>query len=153
MFLAHFDLPSTAKSLAEIVVELKRHTDDLSGFKLYMVAGINPGIAAIFGGLAIPCVYFQAWIFAIPFVLCGGLLGITRFAIRQQLRKLKEFPGNPIMLAYSNAWYGFGKCGVRINVGQLEGPEVYCYGKIGKNKEFNTPDHAGCRLSKADGSA
>lgn len=153
VFLAHFDLPTTAKSLPEIIDELKKHTNDLSGFKLYMVAGINPAIAAIFGGLAISCVFFQAWAFASAFIVCAGLLSMTRFAIRQQLRKLKVFQGDPIWLVHSNAWYGLGKCGVRINVGQLEGPEVFCYGRMGKSKEFNTPKHAGCRLSKADDSA
>jgi len=94
VFLCHLNTFNCARGLPQLVDELRKHVNDLSGFKLYTVAGLHPfvGWAFLAAAPVLAVLPPHRLLAAAVALFIGCMLSATRLAFGLQLRRLGIFP-------------------------------------------------------------
>ena len=153
VFLCHMDGPWCMNALPELVTELKKYAGDLSGFRLYTVAGMHPFVGWSML-LATPMlVALGGWMPGIMAMGLGVAFSMTRLAFWLKLRRLTDLCSRPVALWPSKGGRVFGMTGVFVDADSCEIPNPEAYVRPRQYERYKEPDAWRFRMTKAHGSA
>jgi hypothetical protein len=153
VFLCHLNTPWCPFAIKDVVTDLRKHVSDLSGFQLYMVNGINPGVSLFLCLIAGIMMIAGYWLWGVVSLTVAIGINLTKLHLRYQLWRLKAFARSPIPLGSSTEGAFRGKCGVRVDSEIGKTPEKYSYKHVRDHKRFKEPKWWSFKMTRAVGSA
>jgi len=148
VFLCHLDGFWCMPALKELANELQSRGDDLAGFRLYSVAGVDPWVWYSMMLLSMPMALRGWWIAAAIFLAVGIMFSTTRMTFHIALKNLRAFKTKPTPLRPSSRYWFLRRTEVIVDANLGGRPEPTWY-----KKEFGEPHPSKFRMTRSPLSA